>query len=274
MKNKKLVLSVLAIALLVLLIFFVYTNQEDKSVFIKTEQMTKNVTQKGTMEFSEDVIKLGFNQENINKNTEIKKQSTDNKIANDFLKNYANEKLTFQEKIKILEAMLIHEPSFWGKHNELYNLIVSEEDKRLIGELVAEFFSLYARPHNGELPNPSPEQRAEISNLVKKLIENPLTRDRSLARSNILLNNNEIKNIYQELKHQLSNEEQHGMISSYIDGMILDGKNPVSAEFGEVEKYLPKEEIKNRTQNLLGFMSKFTEGQDTSSWITNLSESN
>ena len=121
-------------------------------------------------------------------------------MVNDFFKNYANEKLTFQEKIKVLETMLIHRPSFWGKRNELYNLIVNEKDKRLVDELVPQFFSLYARPYNGELPSPTPEERAEISTLVKKLIENPLTRDKSLARANILLNNDEIQNTYQELR--------------------------------------------------------------------------
>jgi hypothetical protein len=269
MKNKKNILLASVLAIFVLLIFFVYTDQKDKPAIIESKQITKNVGKKDTIKFSGNVVKLGFKKENItnnNKNTSLEKRPINNKVANDFLKNYANKKLTFQKKIKILETMLIHEPSFWGNHNELYNLIVNEQDKRLVGELVAEFFSLYARPYNGELPNPTSEERVEISNLVKKLIENPLTRDRSLARTNILLNNDEVQNMYQELKHQLNEEEQQGLLDSYIDGMILDGKNPTSEGFNEVGKYLPKEEIKKRTQNLLGFMSKFTEGKDTSSW--------
>ena len=257
----------------ILFVFFIYTDQKDNLAIIESKQITKNVEKKDTIEFSGNVVKLGFQKENIgnNKTNTAKKEQKpindkNTEIVNNFLKNYANEKLTFQEKIKVLEEMLIHEPSFWGKHNELYNLIINEKDKRLVGELVAEFFSLYARPYNGELPNPTPEERTEISNLVKKLIENPLTRDRSLARTNILLNNDEVQNTYQELKHQLSENEQQGLLDSYIDGMILDGKNPTSEGFNEVEKYLPKEEVKKRTQNLLGFMSKFTEGKDTSSW--------
>jgi len=183
-------------------------------------------------------------------------------VVNDFFKNYANEKLTFHEKIKVLETMLIHRPSFWGKRNELYNLIVNEKDKRLVDELVPQFFSLYARPYNGELPSPTPEERAEISNLVKKLIEDPLTRDRSLARANILLNNDEIQNTYQELRHQLNEEERQWLINSYIDGMLLDGKNPTSEGFSEVEKYFPKEEVNSPRVRTLFFE------------IMNLSESN
>ena len=269
MKNKKIILLLSVLAIFVLLIFFVYTNQKNKPTIIENEQITKNVEKKDTIGFSGSVVKLGFQQENISnnkKNTAIKKQSTDSKVVNDFFKNYANEKLTFQEKIKVLETMLIHRPSFWGKRNELYNLIVNEKDKRLVDELVPQFFSLYARPYNGELPSPTPEERAEISNLVKKLIEDPLTRDRSLARANILLNNDEIQNTYQELRHQLNEEERQWLLNSYIDGMLLDGKNPTSEGFSEVDKYFPKEEVKKRTQNLLGFMSKFTEAQDTSSW--------
>jgi hypothetical protein len=48
--------------------------------------------------------------------------------------------------------------------------------------------------------------------------------------------------------------------------MILDGKNPNSEGFTEVEEYLSQAELKKRTQNLLGFMSKFIEGKNTSSW--------
>jgi predicted transcriptional regulator len=60
------------------------------------------------------------------------------------------------------------------------------------------------------LPKPNPEEKAEISKLVKGLIKNPLTRNKSLARANILLSNDEVQNTYQELKDQLIEEEREG----------------------------------------------------------------
>lgn len=271
MKNKIYILLVSVLTIFVLLIFFIYTGQKDKPAIIESEKIAKNIEKKDTIKFSGNVVKLGFQKEGVsnNKKKSIKKQQSTNKnneVVNNFLKNYANKKLTFQEKIKVLETMLIHEPSFWGNHNELYNLIVNEKDKRLVGELIDEFFLLYARPYNEKLPSPTHEQREEIFNMVKELIKNPLTSIRAISSANMLLNDQEIQYIYNELNGQLGDKEKSGLANSYANNRILNGKDPYAGEFNEIEKYLPKEEVKKRTQNLLGFMSKFTEGKDTSSW--------
>ena len=266
--KKNIIISIVFILTVLFVIAFVSTNNKNNIDIKKTNSIASNQKTPNSKDnikkliLTDKVTKLGMPKNN----SKTKSVATLNNEIDNFLKQMSNQDLPPIEKQKLIDVIRVNEPSFWGKHKELYNLIATEKNKYIRNDLIAEFFSLYARPYNGELPNPTPEQRAEISNLVKELIKNPLTRDRSLARTNILLNNDEVQNMYQELKHQLNKEEQQGLLDSYIDGMILDGKNPTSEGFSEVEKYLPKEDIKKRTQNLLGFMSKFTEGQDTSSW--------
>jgi len=71
MKNKKIILLLSVLAIFVLLIFFVYTNQKNKPTIIENEQITKNVEKKDTIGFSGSVVKLGFQQENISNNKKI-----------------------------------------------------------------------------------------------------------------------------------------------------------------------------------------------------------
>jgi|GEM_PF-4895918 len=258
MRNKKPVLLVVAAVLMLIYLQFKKVGSEHKSMV----EVASVHDQVGS-DYS--LIDIGRKLDTQPSPTDVSKNLNSEEFMVDFFARM-NSQSTEDRWEALREFVEDHNIILIGYHREFYQLIVGESDPDLRDELLLLFFDMYyATNQNGEMVEVTSEQHEEIKELVSKMIQNPEIRDDVIGRESSLLSSEEIESLYHQYVDDLNAEQKIAILDSYTNTAIIAGKDPYSGSLSEeIQQHITNEELRKRTQSMLGFLAQSADGLDVS----------
>ena len=258
MSNRKPLVLVLAALLILTYVQFSWIGSEQKNIV----EVASLLDQGGS---DYELIDIGKQLDNEPTDIGVNRNLNSEEFMMSFFERMNSESIDVRWEA-LREFVEDREINLLGHHREFYDLIVRENNSDLRNELLILFFDMYfIDDQNGEIIEVTPEQHEEIKDLVTKMIQNPDIRDDVIGRESSLLSSEEIENIYHQYAHDFSDEHKLAILNSYTNTSILAGKDPFSGSLAkEVQQNMSEEQLRERTQNMLGFTARTADGLDVS----------
>ena len=263
MKTKKSLIIVTIVVTFAVLVYLFLEKQETNTS--DTQIVTSIITTPFIKEVDTNIHKLI----NLDSKTNIKANNKNKKELDTDLKEFMNNFFAemknkfFEKRFEALGKLAEQNVNLIEYRKEIYDLIINETDNTLRRELIMMFFSMYSVDNHGEIFKATTEQHEEIKGLVLKMMLNQEIKNEVVGREFRLLSADEIENIYSQYQNEFNDEQKSALINSYTNNAVLSGKDPYSGNLStEVEKYISKEKLKKRTQDMLGVLAKSSDGSD------------